>query len=152
MSSGPRVNVDKFTHRPTHRVVGVLGIESSLPALIRDLSEIGVMPEDIDILRGERGAEILDQDGRNHGLFARLVRGVQRLGYDQTTLAIYNEALRSGSLVLHVPAGLGDSRHVAEILWRHGVGDIGYFGTGTFEQFSFATGMSGETGVSGKDS
>ena len=63
--------------------------------------------------------------------------GIQNLGYDQATLAIFDEALRSGALVLHVPAVPHDRRRVADILWRHGVADIGYFGSGTFEQFSF---------------
>jgi hypothetical protein len=137
MLSGPRVNADEFIHRPTHHVVGVLGSESALPTLIDELSEIGVPAERVSVLCGERGAEILDQDGRNHGLVARLVRRFQRLGYDRTTLAIYNEALRDGALLIRIPAGLGDSRLVAEILWRHGAINIGYFGTGTFEQFTF---------------
>jgi len=132
----PHVNVDQFTHRPTHRVVGLLGNESDLPALLNELEQIGVPLQEVDVLCGERGAEILDQDGRHHGLHARLVRGFQRLGYDQTTLAIYDEALRGGGLLLHVPAKPGDSRAVADVLFRHGVGDIGYFGTGTFEQFT----------------
>ncbi len=135
----PAVNVDNFVHRPTHHVVGVLGDASGLAALVSDLREVGVAPEEIDVLRGERGAEILDEDGSHHGLHARLVRGFQRLGYDQTSLAIYDEALRDGSLLLHVPAGPRDSRKIAHILWRHGARDIGYFGTGTFEQFSFAS-------------
>jgi hypothetical protein len=136
--SEPRVNVDEFTHHPTHHVVGVLSNASDLAALVSELRESGgVAPEKIDLLRGERGAEILDEDGSHHGVRARLVRGFQRLGYDQTLLAIYDEALRKGSLVLHVPAMPAASRRVAEILWRHGVTDIGYFGTGTFEQFTF---------------
>jgi hypothetical protein len=133
----PRVNVDEFTHRPTHRVVGLLSSESDLPALVNDLEQFGVSPGEIDVLYGERGAEILDSDGRHHGLRARLVRGFQRLGYDETNLAIYDEALRDGALLLHVPAKPGDSRSVADILWQHRVGGIGYFGTGSFEQFTF---------------
>jgi hypothetical protein len=132
-----RVNVDEFVHRPTHHVVGVLGSESDLPALVNELEQIGVPTEEIDVLCGQRGAEILDPDGRYHGRRARLVRGFQRLGYDQTTLEIYDEALRRGGLLLHVPAKPGDSHSVARILWRHRVEDIGYFGTGTFEQFTF---------------
>jgi hypothetical protein len=132
----PAVNVDTFIHRPTHHVVGVLGNAAALPALVDNLREIGVAPEDIDVLRGEKGAEILDEDGRHHGLHARLVRGFQRLGYDQTTLAIYDEALRDGALVVHVPAMPRESRRVADILRRHGVQNVGYFGVGTFEQFA----------------
>jgi len=133
----PAVNIDVFTHRPTHHVVGLLNNESDLPALVTELAKIGVPAEEINVLCGERGAQILDRDGRHHGLRARLVRGFQWLGYDASTLAIYDEALRDGALLLHVPAAPGDSQLVAAILWRHGVGDLGYFGTGSFEQFTF---------------
>jgi hypothetical protein len=135
--SVPPFNVDEFTHRPSHHVVGLLSDETDLPVLVNALGQVGVPTEKIAVLCGERGATILDKDGRHHGLHARLVRGFQQLGYDQTTLAIYDEALRDGALLLHVPAAPGDSRNVADIMRRHGVGDIGYFGTGTFEQFTF---------------
>jgi hypothetical protein len=133
----PKINVDKFIHRPAHHVVGLLGTEMDLPSVVADLGRIGVPTDGITVLCGERGAEILDQDGRHHGLRARVVRGFQRLGYDETTLAGYDEALRDGALLLHVPAKPGDNRAVAHVLWRHGVQDIGYFGSGTFEQFRF---------------
>jgi hypothetical protein len=86
-------------------------------------------------LCGEQGARILDPHGRYHGLRARIVRAFQQLGYDETTLAIYDEALRHGDLLLHVPARPQDSDRIAVLLQRHGVHDVGYFGPGTFEQF-----------------
>jgi hypothetical protein len=52
-----------------------------------------------------------------------------------TTLAIYDEALRHGDLLLHVPARLQDSGRIAALLQRHHVHDVGHFGPGTFEQF-----------------
>ena len=47
----------------------------------------------MEILCGERGAAILDEHGRYHGLRARVVRAFQRLGYDEETLETYDEAL-----------------------------------------------------------
>ena len=64
------------------------------------------------------------------------MRAFQRLGYDEETLEIYDEALRDGELVLHVPARPADSARIAALLLRHQVHDVGYFGPGTFEQFS----------------
>lgn len=69
-----------------------------------------------------------------YGLRARIVRALQRFGYDGTTLAIYNEALRDGGL-LRVPARHADRQRVAALLQRHPVHDLGYFGPGAFEQF-----------------
>jgi hypothetical protein len=63
------------------------------------------------------------------------VRAFQRLGYDETTLEIYDEALRKGDLLLQVPAPPAERRRVAGLLQRHHVHDVGYFAPGTFEQF-----------------
>ena len=77
----------------------------------------------------------MDAHGRYHGLRARIVRAFQRLGYDETTLEIYDEALRKGDLLLQVPAQPAQRRRVVELLQHHHVHDLGYFGAGTFEQF-----------------
>ncbi len=66
---------------------------------------------------------------------AAWLRTLQRLGYDGTTLAIYDEALGDGDLVLHVPVRPKDRSRIVALLQRHGVHDVGYFGPGTFEQF-----------------
>ena len=131
----PQVNVDHFYHRPVDNVVGLLTDQSQLPAITSDLRSAGVDVAAVEILCGEQGAHILDEDGRYHGLRGRIVRTLQRMGYDGTTLAIYDEALRKGDLLLHVPARPKDSSRIAALLQRHGVHDLGYFGPGTFEQF-----------------
>jgi len=89
----------------------------------------------VEILCGEQGARILDAHGRYHGLRARIVRAFQQPGYDGNTLAIYDEALGHGELVLHVPASPADRSRIAALLQSHHVHDVGYFGPGTFEQF-----------------
>jgi hypothetical protein len=89
----------------------------------------------VEILCGERGAAILDEHGRYHGLRARVVRAFQQLGYDQETLERFDEALRDGDLLLHVPARPADRYRIGALLQRHQVHDVGYFGPGTFEQF-----------------
>src|SRR5262249_31932200 len=77
---------------------------SEMQALSRDLASAGVDVSAVEILCGEQGARILDAHGRYHGLRARIVRAFQQLGHDGNTLAIYDEALGHGDLVLHVPA------------------------------------------------
>jgi hypothetical protein len=131
----PQVNVDHFYHRPTFRVVGLLTEKSEVPAISRELESAGVDVAAVEILCGEQGARILDKDGRYHGLRARVVRTFQQFGYDQETLEIYDEALRHGDLLLHVPARPADRYRIAVLLQRHYVHDVGYFGPGTFEQF-----------------
>jgi hypothetical protein len=132
----PQINVDHFYHRPTYHVVGLLSEQSEVPAISRELAPAGIDVAAVEILCGEQGARILDAHGRYHGLRARVVRAFQDLGYDAQTLAIYDEALRHGDLLLHVPARPADRYRIAALLQRHGVHDVGYFGPGTFEQFS----------------
>jgi len=131
----PQINVDHFYHRPTYHVVGLLTEKSEIPALSSELAAAGVDVSAVEILCGEQGARILDAHGRYHGLRARIVRAFQQLGYDETTLAIYDEALRDGEFLLHVPARPADRGRIAALLQRHYVHDVGYFGQGTFEQF-----------------
>ena len=121
--------------RPTFRVVGLLSEQSEVQALSRDLASGGVDVAAVEILCGEQGARILDAHGRYHGLRARIVRAFQQLGYDGNTLAVYDEALGHGELVLHVPVSPAERSRIAALLQRHGVHDVGYFGPGTFEQF-----------------
>jgi hypothetical protein len=131
----PQINVDHFYHRPIYHVVGLLSEQPEVPALSRELASAGVDVAAVEILCGEQGARILDVDGRYHGLRARVVRAFQDIGYDAQTLSIYDEALRHGDLLLHVPARPADRYRIAALLQRHGVHDVGYFGPGTFEQF-----------------
>jgi hypothetical protein len=84
----------------------------------------------VEILRGEQGARILDAHGRHHGLRARIVRVFQQIGYDENTLAIYDEALGHGELVPDVPAPPADRDRIAAPLHRHQLHDVGYFGPG----------------------
>jgi len=131
----PQINVDHFYHRPTYHVVGLLTEKSQIPAISSELALAGVDVAAVEILCGERGAAILDKNGRYHGLRGRIVRAFQQLGYDGTTLAIYDEALRDGELVLRVPVRPAERGRIAALLQRHRVHDVGYFGPGTFEQF-----------------
>ena len=131
----PQVNVDHFYHRPVHHVVGLLTDKSEIAAISSELESAGVDVAAVEILYGERGAAILDEHGRYHGLRGRVVRAFQRLGYDGITLEIYDEALRDDDLLLQVPVRPKERRRVVRLLQDHHVHDVGYFGPGTFEQF-----------------
>jgi hypothetical protein len=131
----PQINVDHFYHRPIYHLVGLLGEKSQVPAISTELASAGIDVAAVEILCGEQGARILDAHGRYHGLRAHIVRAFQNLGYDQETLEIYDEALKSGDLLLRVPARPQDRYRIAALLQRHDVHDLGYFGPGTFEQF-----------------
>jgi hypothetical protein len=136
----PQINVDHFYHRPVYHVVGLLTDKPQIGAISSELESAGVDVAAVEILCGERGAAILDEHGRYHGLRGRVVRAFQRLGYDGATLEIYDEALRDGDLLLQVPVRPDWRDRVVEVLQHHHVHDVGYFGPGTFEQFPAADG------------
>ena len=131
----PQINVDHSYHRPTYHVVALLTERAEIPVISRELKSAGVAVAAVEILCGEHGAAISDEHGRYHGLRARVVRVFQRLGYDGETLERFDEALRDGDLLLHVPARSADRYRIGALLQRHQVHDVGYFGPGTFEQF-----------------
>ena len=81
----PQVNVDHFCHRPVYNVVGLLTEKAEIPPISSDLRSAGVDVAAVEILCGEQGARILDEDGRYHGLQGRVVRTLQRMGYDGMT-------------------------------------------------------------------
>jgi hypothetical protein len=130
-----QINVDRFYHRPVYHVVGPLTDKPEISAISRALGSAGVDVAAVEILCGEREAAILDEHGRYQGLRGRVMRAFQRLGYDGTTLAIYDEALRDGDLLLQVPVRPKERHRIAELLQDHHVHDVGYFGPSTFEQF-----------------
>src|SRR5215469_11548323 len=121
--------------RPTYHVAGLLTEKSEILAISRELASAGVDVAAVEIFCGERGAAILDEHGRYHRLRGRILRAFQRLGYDESTLAIYDKALTDGDLLLRVPACPAERRGIAALLQRHHVHDVGYFGPGTLEQF-----------------
>jgi hypothetical protein len=49
--------------------------------------------------------------------------------------AIYDEALRDGDLLPHVPVRHTDRQRIAALLQSRQVHGLGYFGPGTFEWF-----------------
>jgi hypothetical protein len=131
----PQVNVDHFYHRPVYHVVGLLGESRRSRPSPQTSPRPGWMWQRWRFCAASRGPRILDEHGRYHGLRGRIVQAFQRLGYDETTLEIYDEALRDGDLLLQVPAPPAERRRIVALLQRHDVHDLGYFGPGTFAQF-----------------
>ena len=72
--------------RPVYRVAGLLTEKPEILAICRELASAGADAAAVEILCGERGAAILDEHGRYHGLRGRIVRAFQRLGTQLTAL------------------------------------------------------------------
>jgi len=127
-------NGDSFRRYPTEHVLGVFETTEALDTVLLNLESKGVSAEDIDLLCGERGADILDKKGQNHGFLAQALRVIQHLGYEQRTLEDYDHHLRSGHSLLAVPVSEQNSKtDLVNALRDSGGKLIRYFGKWSIE-------------------
>lgn len=134
--SGYVVNVDHFVHRPVAAVTALLPDRPSLDSALGDLRAAGVDAETARVLLGEEGVRILDVTGAEHGFRTEFVRALQSLGYDQNILAVYDEGLRSGQVLMTIPCAHVRRHEVGAVLRAHGAHSIIYFGAATAEALS----------------
>ena len=81
------------------------------------------------MLCGERSADILDSEGKNHGFIAHVVRIVQGLGEEPQQLERYDEHLRRGHFVVSLQVSETHSKEdIAQTLRQHGGEHILYLG------------------------
>ena len=133
MTEGPSINVDEFRHRPVNEVAALLPNKEAVEATIKDLQTANVDISTVQVLHGEKGGEILDPTGAEHGFTTRIVRWLQTRGYDRNILDVYEEALGNGEALITVPCAAADSRPLGRLMLAHGAHGIIYFGPGTAE-------------------
>ena len=122
-------NEDKFGVYPINTVVGVLETPAALEAALNDLQAKGLGADDVTLLCGQRGADILDVEGKNHGFIARIVRTVQTLGDEREKLEQLDAHLRQGHFVVTLPVSETHSKeNLAETLRQNGGKRIHYVG------------------------
>jgi hypothetical protein len=133
VTEGPSINVDEFRHRPVNEIAAILPNKEAVRAAIEDLETANVDISTIRVLHGEKGVQILDPTGAEHGLGTQIVRWLQRLGYDRNILDVYEEALEKGESLITVPCDPADSRPLGRLMLPYGAHGIIYFGPGTAE-------------------
>ena len=121
-----------FEGYPRDHLVGIVENEEAAKKLADELTQQGV--PDVQILSGAEGAEVLDSDGSEHGVFGRLMRTVERMSAEIDHLREYERAVREGSAVVVVPAKEAPLREQAtEIYRKHNARFVNYFGSMTVE-------------------
>jgi hypothetical protein len=122
------------THRaigyPTNRLLGVVDDPAEAVAAMADLASSGLATRELDILRGDEGADRMDGTGEVSGWLGRLRRAFDFTLMDQLVdFAVYERALRDGRAVVMVHVH-GDAPKAAahQILKRHGGHFINYYG------------------------
>jgi hypothetical protein len=110
--------------------VGVIDDPAEAAAAMAELKAAGFAERDLELLRGEEGADRMDGTGDVSGWLGRLRRAFDFTLMDQLVdFAAYERALRDGRAVVTVRVH-GDARKIQahEILKRHGSHFINYYG------------------------
>jgi hypothetical protein len=115
---------------PTNRLVAVIDDPAEAAGAMADLTAAGFGERDLDLLRGEEGADRMDGTGDVSGWLGRLRRAFDFTLMDQLVdFAAYERALRDGRAVVMVRAhGDVPKAKAHEILKRHGGHFINYYG------------------------
>jgi hypothetical protein len=133
----PRVNQSGFVAVLQNKVVAIVP-DGRLDESTAALAEVGVDLARVDVLQGEIGAGILDFDGTEHGLWAHVVRTMQKLGTASNERENYAAALRNGEAVIIVPVHSDiEVDDYSRVLDEHGCRRIIHFGKYTREQISY---------------
>lgn len=115
---------------PTNRLLAVIDDPAGAAAAMADLAAGGIAARDLDLLRGEEGADRVDGTGDVSGWIGRLRRAFDFTLMDQLVdFAAYERALRDGRAVVMVHVhGDGPKGAIRQVLKRHGGHFINYYG------------------------
>ncbi|MEM7118833.1 MAG: hypothetical protein AAF614_40825 [Chloroflexota bacterium] len=96
-------NEKGFQSIPHNSIITFLSTEEVLENASLALKAAGIKEEQIHCAYGEEGLRRIDPDGSHHGLWARIVRTVQRLaGAEARLIEQVEDALKHGDYILRV--------------------------------------------------
>ena len=133
----PRVNQSGFVAVHQHSILAIVP-EGRLDETTAALAEVGADLTRVDVLQGEIGADILDFAGTKHGLWAHVVRTMQKLGTASNERENCAAALRNGDAVIVIPVHTDiDVKVYGRVLAEHGCRRIIHSGWHTSELLSY---------------
>ena len=95
---------DHFMLYPYHTMIALLNPEESVTQVASALQAQDISAEDIRVLHGEDGRQILDADGAENGILGKLVRVLENVSEVQRTYVKYVDAqLAAGAYAVSVP-------------------------------------------------
>lgn len=121
---------ESFQTYPSYRFLGIVEEVEGAEAVVRGVESLG-LHQQLWVLTGSDATHVLDPEGVEHGLWARLARIVQKLGYESMQLAEYNDAALAGGWVIGVQlAASGEHKdEVRDLFARFGGRNLRFFGT-----------------------
>src|SRR5437016_12394288 len=91
---------DRLMMYPSHRVCAIIDERDDASRALDALIKTGTKEEDIEILYGREGIDLLDPRGTGHGYFAKIAKKFQSFGaLGKTLIRVYETALRRGGYV-----------------------------------------------------
>lgn len=115
---------------PTDHILAVVNDPADAPGVVATLSQAGIEPNNVTLLRGPEGAARIDATGEATGLTPRLRQAMSFTLADQMPdFILYEAALRDGRAVLAVPVTSDETKQAARrILRDHGAHFVNFFG------------------------
>lgn len=125
---------------PANSVTALMTDGDGTAAAVVELAGEGLSEEEIFVLCGPAGLDLLDTGERHHHLRERLFDFRRMYGRTPTWLAErIHDHLESGGLAMVVHADEDAKPHVAEILGRNGGSEMAHFGRLHWEQLGSGT-------------
>lgn len=126
---------------PTDKTIGFFHDEKDVDLFLRDLTNTGLSIDDVDVLSGEEGLEMIDIDGKSrHSFMDRLTRLSQRFWVSGEWLFFKkaDEELRQGHILAVVRTENDDVKnHVVRLMLAYNAHDIKYFNSMYVEHITF---------------
>ena len=139
----PSARSSRAVGYPTNRLLAVIDDAADAAAALAELKAAGFPDRDLEILRGEEGADRMDGTGEVSGWLGRLRRAFDFTLMDQLVdFATYETALRDSRAVVMVHVhGEEPKAQALEILKRHGGHFMNYYGRFATEEMDMWRGQ-----------
>lgn len=96
---------------PSHRVCAIIDQRDEASSALDALIKSGAKEEDIEILYGREGIDLLDPQGTGHGFFSKMAKKLPSFGdMEKKLMHIYESALLHGGYVFVVPANSDEEK------------------------------------------
>jgi hypothetical protein len=128
------INPEEFISFPKEVVIGFIPADVQLEPIKDALNAAGLVDDQIDFLRGEKGLEILNTGGSSATMRQRLTRKIERISEEGEHLLQAVEHLETGQTLVGIRrVTVDEAPRVRQTLEEAGVVDHHYFGKYTFD-------------------
>ncbi len=120
---------------PDRRICAIVNERDNASQALDALIKTGAREEDIEILYGREGIDLLNPKGTGHGFFAKMAKKFHSFGeIGKSLLRTYESALLRGEYVFVVPAySDNDKEMIRKSLGSGKAREINYFSSGYVE-------------------